>query len=100
MYREIGARLGEANTLSSLGQAALAAGDQAEADVLLEQALNIYRFIGDRYSIPAQIGNYGWTLRRLGRPQEARPYLRQAAELFDQIGLPEYAERHRRAAEA
>jgi len=73
--------------------------DQAAADRLLEQALAIYRTIGDRYSVPAQIGNYGWTLWRIGRHEQARPYLLQAADLFAEMGLVDYAERYRSAAE-
>jgi len=44
-------------------------------------------------------GNYGWTLRRIGRHDDARPYLLRAADLFAAMGLGDYAERHRMAAE-
>jgi len=69
------------------------------ADELLQEAVSLYRAIGSRYSVPAQIRNFGWELRRLGQPERARPYLLQAAKLFEQMGLMDYAERHRRAAE-
>ena len=63
-------------------------------------AVAIYEAIGDRYSVPAQIGNYGWTLLREGRAADARSYLLRAADLFDAMGLADYADRHRRAAQA
>ena len=65
----------------------LSQGNQLEADSLIEQAVAIYEVIGDRYSIAAQIGNYGWTLRRLGQYEWARPYLQRAADLFRAVGL-------------
>ncbi len=37
------------------------------AEALLHQAITIYRAIGDRYSVAAKLGNYGWALRRAGR---------------------------------
>jgi tetratricopeptide (TPR) repeat protein len=54
--------------------------------------------IGSQYSIPAQIGNYGWALLRAGEVDRARPYLLQAAQLFADMGLDDYAERHMQAA--
>jgi hypothetical protein len=83
-----------------MGQLAVIEGRSTEADQLLVQAIGIYRVIGSRYSVPAQIGNYGWTLLRAGRKEEARPYFLQAAELFDEIGFHDYADRHRKAADA
>lgn len=69
-----------------------------DADALLDQAVKIFREIGDRYSVAAQIGNYGWTLLDAGRPGEARPYLLRAAELFDEVGWADHADPDRRAA--
>jgi tetratricopeptide (TPR) repeat protein len=97
LFRAVGAKLGEANVLASQGQLYLIT-DPKRADELLDKAVSIYRVIGSRYSIPAQIGNFGWALRRLGEPKRARPYLLHAAELFEEMGLMDYAERHRRAA--
>jgi hypothetical protein len=91
--------MGEANVLVAKGQLTPISADQPEADWLLEQALVIYRTIRARYSVPAEIGNYGWTLWRIGRHEQARPYLLQAADLFAEMGLVDYAERHRSAAE-
>ncbi|MEW5960241.1 MAG: tetratricopeptide repeat protein, partial [Chloroflexota bacterium] len=65
------------------------------AEEYLNQAIRLYQQIGDRYSIPAQLGNFDWTLLRQGEKERAKPYLLKAAELFDLIGLADYAERHR-----
>jgi tetratricopeptide (TPR) repeat protein len=100
LFRAVGDRLGEANVLGSQGQLALVSGDQARADQLLDQVINIYRMIGNNYGVAAQIGNYGWALIRVGRRDDARSYLLRAAELFAAMGLDNYAERHRQAAES
>ncbi len=93
LYRAVGARLGEANVLASLGRFYVL--EQPErAEQFLDQAITIYQAIGDRYSVAAQVGNFGWTLRRLGAEARARPYLLRAAELFEALGLTDYAERH------
>ena len=97
LYRAVGDRLGEANVLASLGRLCVA--DEPErAERLLAQAVTIYQQIGDRYSVPAQIGNFGWELLRRGERDCARPYLLRAAELFERMGLLDYAERHRKYA--
>jgi tetratricopeptide (TPR) repeat protein len=72
LFRAVGARLGEANVLSAQGQIALVDGRQSEADELLTHAIALYNASGSRYSVPAQIGNYGWALLRNGQPDRAR----------------------------
>jgi tetratricopeptide (TPR) repeat protein len=49
IYRDIGARVGEANTFTSLGELELAEQHIAEARSWYERALLIYREIGDRH---------------------------------------------------
>jgi tetratricopeptide (TPR) repeat protein len=97
LFRQVGAKLGEANVISSQGQMYLP-DDLDKANEYLNKALQVYQKIGSLYSIPAQIGNYGWKLYRLGEYEKAKPYLLQAADLFEKIGLMDYAERHRNAA--
>lgn len=89
-----------AEQLIAQGRAALLAGDQAGADRLLDQATALYRQIDDNYAIAAQTGNYGWALRRAGQPERAAPYLHRAADLFTALGMADFAERHRNAADA
>lgn len=88
----------QADRIVARGREVLAKGDLPKATELLNQAVKIYWAAGEQYSAAAQIGNYGWALRRLGRADLAVPYLSEAANLFDQMGLADFAERHRAAA--
>jgi len=88
----------QADRLVARGKELLAQGDLPRATDLLNQAVRIYWAAGEQYSAAAQIGNYGWALRRTGRADLAVPYLQQAADLFGQMGLADFAERHRAAA--
>ena len=97
LFRQVGEKLGEANVLSSQGQMYLP-DDLDKANDFLNQAIQIYQQIGSRYSVPAQIGNFGWKLLRLDEREKAKQYLLQAADLFEKMGLMDYAERHRQAA--
>jgi len=97
LFRQVGDKLGEANTLAAQGQMYLPESLE-KANEFLNQALQMYQKIGSQYSIPAQIGNYGWKLYRLGEYEKAKPYLLQAADLFEKMGLMDYAERHRNVA--
>lgn len=88
----------QADALIARGRALLEADDLPAATELLNQAVKIYWAAGEQYAAAAQIGNYGWALRRKGRPDLARPYLAEAARLFEGMGLRDFAERHRAAA--
>ncbi|MBX0330239.1 tetratricopeptide repeat protein [Oscillochloris sp. ZM17-4] len=88
----------QADALIARGRALIEQGRLPEATDLLNQAVKLYWAAGDSYSAAAQTGNYGWALRRMGRADLARPYLEHAATIFDEIGLAEFAERHRFAA--
>lgn len=89
----------EADALIRRGRELIDQDDLAGATSLLNQAVKLYWAAGEQYSAAAQIGNYGWALRRKGRPDLARTYLEEAARLFDALGLHEFAERHRFGAE-
>jgi len=98
-YREAEARLGEANTLAAQGAIVLLTGQNQAARQALQHACRMYLEIGDRYSVAAQTGNYGWLLYEKGKFAEARPYLWRAAEYFTVLRLHEQAERHQKAGE-
>ena len=98
LFKAVGSNLGEANVLASQGQLYLP-DDLNKANEFLNSAIKIYESIDSKYSVPAQIGNYGWKLYRLGEHEKAKPYLLQAADLFEKMGLMDYAERHRNAAQ-
>jgi tetratricopeptide (TPR) repeat protein len=88
----------QADALVARGRTLIDQNRLPEATDLLNQAVRLYWAAGDFYSAAAQTGNYGWALRRKGRADLARTYLEQAATIFDDIGLTEFAERHRFAA--
>lgn len=88
----------QADRIVARGRELLSQGDLAKATELLNQAVKIYWAAGEQYSAAAQIGNYGWALRRRGRADLAVPYLEEAAKLFEALGLADFAERHRAAA--
>lgn len=89
----------QADALVARGRELLETGDLPGATELLNQAVKLYWAAGEQYAAAAQIGNYGWALRRKGRPDLAKPYLAEAARLFEGMGMQEFAERHSFAAE-
>jgi tetratricopeptide (TPR) repeat protein len=98
IYPQIGARLGEANVQAALARVELLEGQDDHALHLLGRALDFYQSVNDRYNIAAALANFGLTLRGQDRQEEAAPLLRQAADLFEQIDLPQYAVQLRGAA--
>jgi len=74
LFKAVGSNLGEANVLASQGQLYLP-DDLNKANEFLNSAIKIYESIDSKYSVPAQIGNYGWKLYRLGEHEKAKPYL-------------------------
>jgi tetratricopeptide (TPR) repeat protein len=85
LFRAVGDRLGEANTLKAIGNLKLGQ-EQAEGALqLFEQAMELYQQIGDRVGQ----ANIHWTLgsHLVGRGalKEAEPLLVQAVELGHQI---------------
>ncbi|MCL4828151.1 MAG: tetratricopeptide repeat protein, partial [Caldilinea sp.] len=91
IYPQIGDRLGEANVLAALARVELLEGQAERAMILLTRALNFYQSINDRYSIAVALYYFGFDLLRLDRRDDAAPLLLQAAGLFEEIGLPQYA---------
>jgi len=81
----IGDRRGEANTLTSLGEAALAQGRYADAIERYDQALPIYRQIGDRRGEANALRGKGQALAATGSPSGAAN-VAEAARLFELLG--------------
>ncbi len=83
IYRQVGDRLGEANTLQAQGDVLQFLKRSGEALENYEQALGIYRQVG------ARLGEAN-TLKAQGRaqadPQQGVAYLQQAQSLYEQIG--------------
>jgi tetratricopeptide (TPR) repeat protein len=88
IYRQVGARLGEANTLDSLALANYAEGNYQNALKFHQQALDIFTLIESRYDI-------AWSLRYLGKANLQLNNSWQAKELFEKAGkLFEILEMH------
>ena len=72
LYRRLGDRMGEAWTHRSLGGLASVQGRPAEAIGHAEQALDLYRAIGNEISEAETLNNIGYCHAQLGDYQRAR----------------------------
>jgi tetratricopeptide (TPR) repeat protein len=86
-FREIGARLGEANTLRGFGNLYLARNEPDKAWPYLTQALEIHQSMEDRYSIALTLPPVAVCLLAAGQPDQARQALETARAIFTEIGL-------------
>ncbi len=98
LFRQMGDRLGEANIYGAMSRLALQQGDDEKAQHLLQKAVEQHAALGSQYDVAVDLGNFGLVLRSLGRTEEARSYLLQAAQIFDEVGLPQLAAQMRQAA--
>jgi len=94
LYRELGDRLGEANTLRSLGDAARMQDRYQDAIELYQQALPLYRELGARLGEARGLLGNGLALTSLGSAS-ASDVLEEAARIFDLIGFGDEAARAR-----
>jgi len=81
-------RLGEANTLLSMGmmEPGLEAGR-----IRFGEALSLYQAIGDLYSVARGLYYYALYLLEHGQGTEATPLLEQSAAMFEERGLVDLA---------
>ncbi|MGQ0774948.1 MAG: tetratricopeptide repeat protein [Pseudonocardiales bacterium] len=86
IYRQIGARLGEANAIKALGDVALRQARYEDAAEYYGQALPIYRQIGDRLGEAYAIQALGDVALRQDRYEDAAEYYGQALLIYHQIG--------------
>ena len=97
----LAAASGEAETLAAQSRLALLLGDDTAAHRLLHEAVATAQAIDYRYGAADALAfSLAGTLVRLGQPDRARPYLLQAAGLFEQMELGDRAERLRQTAGA
>ena len=83
--REVGDRMGEAQSANNLADAYHWLGRTDEALELYRRALELNRAVGYRLGEGIALVNLGWMLVDLGRAGEAIDYLRQAREAFAEI---------------
>jgi len=86
IYREIGDRHGEANTLRAMGETARMQGRHADAAALYDQALPLYREIGSRLGEANILTAMGETARMQDRHADASALYDQALPLYREIG--------------
>jgi hypothetical protein len=92
IYRQIGDRLGEANTLQALGDAALSLDRYDDAEARYHEALPIYRQIGARLGEANTLLGQGRLRRAVGDVPAAAENLRDAARIYRAIGVTRWAE--------
>jgi CHAT domain-containing protein/Flp pilus assembly protein TadD len=86
LYREIGYRQGEANSLGSLGLAYDSLGQYQRAIDFHEQYLTIAREIGDRQGEANSLGNLGSAYYSLGQYQRAIAFHEQSLTIDREMG--------------
>jgi tetratricopeptide (TPR) repeat protein len=84
--REIGNRLGEAETMRTLGFIYEELGDLDKAEEYYRQALEINREIGNRLGEAQDLGNLGFVYYVTRRLEKAEEYYQQALEIDREIG--------------
>ena len=92
IYREIGARLGEANAIRGMAEVAAARNEQTLASRFFLESLTISRDIGDRRGSAIALLRMAVT-GCAENVREAVSLLREAAAIFEEIGLADGARR-------
>jgi tetratricopeptide (TPR) repeat protein len=92
LFRQVGAKLGEANVLATLSRMAVRAGNIEEAEEQFRKNIESRRAIHDLYSEGADIGNFAIVLLESGYKDKAKEYAIRAKEIFKKIDLPAIVE--------
>jgi tetratricopeptide (TPR) repeat protein len=85
LYRELGDRRGQAESLNEVGVVYQWQGRYEEALARQRESLAIRRELGDPRGEAETLRALGVTLRALGRPAEARAHWREAVAIFEQL---------------
>jgi len=85
VWRAVGSRLGEANTLNNLGRVYNNLGQRQKALDSLNQALSIWREVGNRSGEASTLDNLGRAYSDMGQGTEALVYLNQALPIWREV---------------
>lgn len=92
LFRQVGARLGEANVLLSLGDLERGREQYSLAWHYYQSAGQLYQQIGDGYSLARVLYRMGdWWVAQ-AQPEKAVPLYEQAITIWSQIGLESLVE--------
>lgn len=92
LFRQVGAKLGEANVLSALCRMSVRDGKVEAAEKQLGEIVQMRKAIGDLYSEGADYGNFAFVLVESGYTEKAKEYAQRARTIFGQINLPAIVE--------
>ena len=92
IYRDIGERGGEAESVNEAGTLHRVCGDLAGAGSCHQQALGLARQIGSFWDEAHALAGLGRCALAAGHTVEAADRLRQALEIFQRIGAAEAAD--------
>jgi tetratricopeptide (TPR) repeat protein len=92
LHRELGPGIVQATAWDSLGYAHHHLGDHPTAIACYNEALGLFRDLGDRYSEAQTLARLGDTHAAADNPDDARAAWLQAAMILDDIDHPDAKE--------
>jgi tetratricopeptide (TPR) repeat protein len=86
LFRQVGNKSGEANTLTNFGAVYDDTGQPQRALEFYEQALALFRQVGNKSGEAKTLSNLGAVYRSTDQPQKALEFYEQALALYRQVG--------------
>ena len=87
LFRAVGDRLGEANVHMAMGKSYMGRNNWQEAITFYEKALPLYRAIGAKLDQANTLIDLGRAYFETGQPDQGMAYVREAGDLFAEMGL-------------
>ncbi|MET8077720.1 BTAD domain-containing putative transcriptional regulator [Streptomyces sp. NPDC005303] len=89
LFTELGVRDGQADTWDSLGYAHHHLGDHRRAAACYDNAVALFHGLGDRYYEADVLAHLSESNRAAGEADAARRAARRAADILDELGVPD-----------
>jgi len=86
IYRRLGIKRLQSQTLSNMGVASVSMGEYEDAIALYRQSLSLDREIGDRYALGHRLANIGQAYGEVGERARSLSYLRKAVAVHEAFG--------------